>query len=112
MFHRLISICMPRPRITVLTDAHRRILRALARFEKNSEPGFIPGLASAAGLAGQNSLVPSLRIMERNGFVVMQGGGTKGRPRLVRLTAKGRHAAGLGGLPLLGAIPAGRLSEA
>ena len=49
--------------------------------------------------------------MVRGGFVVIQGGGVSGRSRLVQLTAKARQILGLGGLPLLGTIPAGPLSD-
>ncbi len=72
----------------------------------------MPDLVRELNLAGESSLAPTLRLMERNGYVTMQGGGAQGRSRLVRLTAKGRLALSLGGLPLLGSIPAGPLSEA
>ena len=64
------------------------------------------------GYAAESSLTATLRIMERNGFLVIQGGGEKGRSRVVRLTAKARFALGAGGIPLLGTIPAGPLQEA
>ena len=50
--------------------------------------------------------------MARNGFVKILCGGVRGRSRIVRLTPKGRYTLGLGGLPLLGSIPAGPLSDA
>lgn len=84
----------------------------MAHFEARREPAFVPDLVQALKLASESSLTPTLRVMERNGFIAVQGGGAKGRSRLVRLTAKGRHALALGGLPLLGSIPAGPLSEA
>ncbi len=72
----------------------------------------MPDLARVLGLAGESSLTPTLRILEREGFATMRGGGSKGRSRVVRLTARGRYAVALGGVPLLGSIPAGPLAEA
>ena len=103
---------MPFSFVTELSDSQRRIAKAVARFEQRQEPPFVPDLVKALGLAAESSLTPTLKIMERNGFVALRGGGSKGRSRLVHLTTKGRFALGLGGLPLLGSIPAGPLSEA
>jgi repressor LexA len=56
--------------------------------------------------------------MERGGFLLLAGGGGRGRQRLVQLSAKGRlqvNASSSGPgllLPLLGRIPAGPLEEA
>ena len=69
-------------------------------------------LVRRLGYAAESSLTATLRIMERNGFLVIQGGGEKGRSRVVRLTARGRFTLGASGIPLLGAIPAGPLEEA
>ena len=69
-------------------------------------------LVRRLGYAAESSLTATLRIMERNGFLVIQGGGEKGRSRVVRLTARGKFALGASGIPLLGAIPAGPLEEA
>lgn len=80
--------------------------------EKEGQPGFVPDLVRSLGYAGESSLTATLRIMEREGFVTIRGGGAKGRSRMVALTSKGRFALGAGGLPLLGSIPAGPLSEA
>ena len=80
--------------------------------EKEGQPGFVPDLVRTLGDAGESSLTATLRIMEREGFVTIRGGGAKGRSRMVALTSKGRFALGAGGLPLLGSIPAGPLAEA
>lgn len=72
----------------------------------------MPDLVRVLGLAGESSLGPTLLLMARNGYLTVKGGGAQGRSRVVRLTPKGRLALSLGGLPLLGSIPAGRLSEA
>lgn len=95
-----------------MTETQCRVARAVARTEERGEPGFVPDLAQALGLAGESSLTPTLAIMERNGILQMIGGGIRGRSRLVRLTPRGRYMLALGGLPLLGSIPAGPLSEA
>jgi repressor LexA len=109
---REISRPMSRATITSLSPTHLRIARAVARFERQQEPAFVPDLVRALGLAGESSLAPTLRLMARNGYLALQGGGAQGRSRLVRLTAKCRAALSLGGLPLLGSIPAGPLAEA
>ena len=103
---------MPRPASQDLTDAQVRIARTLADFERQERPGFVADLLKPLRLSAESSLAPTLQRMARNGFVEILGGGAQGRSRIVRLTAKGRHALGIGGLPLLGSIPAGPLSEA
>jgi repressor LexA len=97
---------------SLLSSAHRRIAKAVLSFEQREEPPFVSDLVRRLGYAAESSLTATLRIMERNGLVVIKGGGEKGRPRVVRLTAKARFAFGAGGIPLLGAIPAGPLEEA
>ncbi|PWT80559.1 MAG: hypothetical protein C5B58_11325 [Acidobacteria bacterium] len=62
-------------------------------------------------MAGDTSLSPTLRIMERNGFVKVHGGGIRGKRRVVTLTAQAKAALAIGGLPVLATIPAGPLSE-
>lgn len=69
-------------------------------------------LVRVLGLAGGSSLAPTLRIMQRNEFVTVGGGGAHGRDRLVKLTPKGRFAVAEGGLAVLGSIRAGPLEEA
>lgn len=103
---------MPRPICQNLTAAQQRVARTLADFERQERPGFVADLLKALRFAAESSLTPTLKKMARNGFVEILGAGVRGRSRVVRLTAKGRHALGIGGLPLLGVIPAGPLSEA
>jgi repressor LexA len=103
---------MSRPPLNALSAAQRRIARMMARFEKQERPPFVSDLVKALGLAAESSLTPTLRVMKRNRFIEILGGGAQGRSRLVRLTARGRLALGIGGLPLLGSIPAGPLREA
>jgi repressor LexA len=95
-----------------LTSAQLRIARAVAKFDREEMPAFVPDLVKALGLAAESSITPTLHIMERDGLLHVKGGGAKGRSRVVRLTVQGRYLAGLGGLPLLGSIMAGPLSEA
>jgi repressor LexA len=72
----------------------------------------VPELVSRLGYAAESSLTATLKIMEREGWLDIRGGGAKGRSRMVTLTSKGRFALGAGGLPVLGSIPAGPLAEA
>ena len=95
-----------------LSSAQLRIAKAIAKFDREQLPAFVPDLVEALGLAAESSLTATLRVMERDGLVEVKGGGAKGRSRVVGLTVRGRYLAGLGGLPLLGTIAAGPLSEA
>ena len=109
---------MARPISHSLSAAQRRVLEALASLEKKGAPGFVSALVNALGLKAESSLTQTLQRMERNGFLLLAGGGARGRQRLVQLSAKGRLQvnAPAGGtalfLPLLGRIPAGPLEEA
>jgi repressor LexA len=105
---------MARPRLESLSDTHRRIAEAVAAFEEEERPAFLPDLVRVLKLAQQSSLARSLQVMVRNGYVLLHGrseGGQR-RAKVVQLTAKCRQALGRGGLPLLGSIPAGHVSEA
>lgn len=102
---------MARPRSSVPTPAHSRILRAIARGLAGGFPPSVKDLADSLGLAGVTSVMPTLRIMERNGFVNISGGGERGRRRAVILTARGKAALSIGGLPVLGTVPAGPMRE-
>ena len=103
---------MARPISHDLTLVQQRVAQALADFARLERPALVTDLVKSLKLAGESSLTPTLQKMQRNGFVDVQRAGLQGRARVVRLTAKGRHALGIGGLPLLGVIPAGPLSEA
>jgi repressor LexA len=94
-----------------LTPAHRRVLDALGRLSEGHGYSTITDLVQALHLAGDTSLNATLKIMERNGFVDIHGGGKRGRRRTVCLTSRGKQSLGLGGLPLIGNIPAGPLAE-
>jgi repressor LexA len=95
-----------------LTSAQRRILETVARFADRGRPAFVPDVVKALGFAAESSLTPTLKILERKGLLVIDGGGAKGRSRVLRLTEAAARLFGGGGLPLLGSIPAGPLSEA
>lgn len=102
---------MARPLCSGLTNAHWRVLSTI---EHLLHKGFTPAVAEIAaslGMAGETSLTPTLRIMQRNGFVEIHGGGRRGKRRTVALTARAKTALGVGGLPVVGTIPAGPLSE-
>jgi repressor LexA len=98
--------------MALLTPVHRRIGLAILGFERRGEPAFGPSLVYELGYAAESSLTATLRIMQRNGILLIQGGGEKGRSRVATLTSKGRFALGGGGIPLVGSISAGPLSEA
>jgi repressor LexA len=95
---------------TSLSSAQRRILETVARFR--DRPAFVPDVVKELGFAAESSLTPTLKILERKGLLAIDGGGAKGRSRVLRLTAAAGRWVGRGGLPVLGSIPAGPLSEA
>lgn len=94
-----------------LTSAHRRILDALLRLSEGRGYSPISDLVEELHLARDTSINATLKIMERNGFVHIHGGGKRGRRRTVCLTTQGKQSLGLGGLPVLGHIPAGPLTD-
>ena len=95
-----------------LTSAQRRIAEAIAAAELKGQPAFAHELVVQLGLAGESSLTPTLKLMEQRGFIEIAGGGKQRAYRVLRLTKAGRQVLGIGGLPLLGNIPAGPLAEA
>ncbi len=103
---------MARPRSYTLSPTHRKIANEIAIIERTGFPALISDLVRKLKLAGSSSLTPTLRIMHRNGYIIISGGGSQGRDQLVRLSPKARLALGEGGIPVLGAIPAGPLNEA
>src|SRR5262249_23504887 len=107
-----INDIMARPRTSQLTTTHSRILSALAHCVKDRGHAFIGELVVELGLAGDTSLTPTLKIMQRNGFINIHGGGEGGRRRTITITAKGKAILGLDGLRVLGYIPAGPLAAA
>ena len=89
---------MSRPISTRLSDAQRRLLRAVGRLETCGDPAFVMDVVKALRLRGESSVTRTLNRMERNGFITLKGGG-RGRSRVVCLTSRGRLEAALGGVP-------------
>lgn len=103
---------MSRPQIVQLSHAQQRILTELCRWTISNGAASVTDLATSLNMAGASSIVRTLKVMERNGFVRILGGGIQGKRRTVVLTPKGQDAIGIGGVPVLGSIPAGPLAEA
>lgn len=98
---------------SALSKSHERIGRAIWQCHQKDMPAFVSDLVRALGYAAESSLSPTLRLMESKGLIKIEGGGAKGRSRVVALTSQGKRLLGAGGgLPLLGTIPAGPLTEA
>lgn len=98
---------------SALSKSHERIGRAIWQYQQREMPAFVSDLVRSLGYAAESSLSPTLRLMESKGLIRIEGGGAKGRSRVVTLTSLGRRCLGAGGgLPLLGTIPAGPLTEA
>ena len=123
---------MARPTSSSLSSAQRRVLDAVLKRERLQLPNFVSDLVAELSLRAESSLGPTLQRMARLGVILLQGGGARGRQRLVVATPKGRLLCGFSGknsadvtshtttagvpasvrlLPLLGTIPAGPLTE-
>jgi repressor LexA len=103
---------MPNHSPAALSAAQRRIIEAVAGAEAKGLPPLVPDLVRQLGLAGESSVTPTLKILQRAGFIEIHGGGRQRAYRFLRLSKKGRQALGVGGLPVLGRIAAGPLREA
>ena len=79
---------------SLLSPVHHRIAKAILDFEQRKEPSFVSDLVTKLGYAAESSLTATLRIMERNGFLVIQGGGERGRARVVTIDSEGAVCAG------------------
>jgi repressor LexA len=85
---------MARPTSSTLSLAQRRVLDAVLKRERLQLPNFVSDLVSELALKAESSLGPTLQRMARLGVVLIQGGGVKGRQRLVIATPKGRRLCG------------------
>ena len=70
---------MGRKPTTKLTVVHSRILQAIARYAAMGTHASLVELVNDLGLAGSTSLTPTLKVMKRNGFIEIHGGGKRGR---------------------------------
>lgn len=93
-----------------LSKRHIDILQRIGDCWQQGGFPVVRELAQQMGLAGESSLTPTLQRLEKLGYVEIQGG-VRGKSRVITLTSLGK-AATHSGIPLLGQIPAGPLSEA
>lgn len=94
-----------------LTARQSQILHMVSDFLQEGRLPSAIRLSEELGLAGESSVTPILKALEKKGYLDIQGG-IKGRPRQLSLTPKGKQAVHKPGLPILGSIPAGPLREA
>lgn len=94
-----------------LSSRQREILVKIADYLKDGVPPSAARLAAEFGLAGESSVTPILKALEKKGYLQIEAG-VKGRQRTLRLTPKAKQAIGPNGVPLLGNIAAGPLHEA
>jgi SOS-response transcriptional repressor LexA len=87
------------------------LLQLIARCWEEGHAPVVSELARRLGLAGQSSVTPTLESLRAKGYIEVRGG-VRGRQRQIVLTARGKVATQRPGLPLLGCITAGPLSEA
>ena len=94
-----------------LSKRQNELLQLLAQQWQEGAVPAVSELARAMGLAGQSSVTPILEALRTKGYIEIRGG-VRGRQRVLTLTAKGKVQTQKPGLPLLGCITAGPLSEA
>jgi repressor LexA len=94
-----------------LPPAQQRTWKAI--LERARRDGRIPEPATLAEAFGLHltTIIQHLRALETKGLLEIESRGV-GRSPVIRFTPHGRALAGLNGLPVLGSIPAGPLSEA
>ncbi len=103
---------MSRPITTEPTETHIKVLRTIATMIKNGCLPTIAELCATLSLKGASSINRTLSLMQRLGLIEYDGGGKRGKRKVVKLTSAGKTASGQLGIPLLGAINAGPLEEA
>lgn len=98
-----------------LSSRQLEIIGAVWKLQQQTVVVTVPDLVAHLGLAGESSLIESLASIERKGYLTIVRMG-RGQSRLVELTSLGLSAVPGGllaqGLPVLGTIPAGSLTEA
>ena len=95
----------------LLTTRQREILQVIAGYLESGTPPSAAQLAEELGLAGESSVTPALKALEKKGYLSIQAG-VRGRQRALQLTPRGRQELKQPGIPLVGSIPAGPLKEA
>lgn len=93
------------------TARQRELLLKIAFYLESGTPPSAAQLAKDLGLAGESSVSPMLKALEKKGYLLIQAG-VRGRQRSLQLTPSARAELKQPGIPLLGSIPAGPLKEA
>ena len=97
--------------MNTLTTRQEQLLNLVADCWREGFAPVVAELAQRLGLAGQSSVTPTLESLQRKGFIEIHGG-VRGRQRQIVLTARGKVQTHAQGLPVVGCIMAGPLSEA
>jgi repressor LexA len=97
--------------MNTLTARQEQLLNLVADCWREGFAPVVAELAQRLGLAGQSSITPTLETLERKGFIEIHGG-VRGRQRQILLTTRGKIQTRAAGLPVVGCIMAGPLSEA
>ena len=99
-----------------LSDKRLRLLGLIGRYQRSGQFPLVRELAADLGLAGESSLRSMLKSLVQHHYITKHGGGHERRQCVYTLTAKGESvvpgATGPLRIPVLGASPAGPLSEA
>jgi repressor LexA len=94
-----------------LAPRQREVLLKIAFYLESGIPPSAAQLAEDLGLAGESSVTPVLKALEKKGYLLI-GAGVRGRQRSLQLTPRAQAELKQPGIPLLGTIPAGPLKEA
>lgn len=94
-----------------LSQRQNELLQLIAESWREGFAPVVSELAARLGLAGQSSVTPTLESLRDKGYIEIHGG-VRGRQRQILLTARGKIQTQALGLPVVGCIMAGPLSEA
>ena len=96
--------------MSTLTKRQTELLERIARCWQDGVAPVVSELARDMKYAGQSSVTPMLESLQRKGLIEVLGG-TRGRQRQILLTPQGKALTQSPGLPIVGFIAAGPLSE-
>jgi repressor LexA len=98
---------MARPVETELTKRQKQILAAIYKVGQGSGV-LLADLVRALKAPRETSVVPTVERIAARGYLEITGGGSKGKPRVLELTARARAELGvLPGVPRIGIVAAG-----
>lgn len=94
-----------------LTPRQRQIVEEVVTRQRAGAVPVMRELTTALAVE-RTGLNDSLERLRLKGYIEIEGGGRRGRNRVIRATDKARATVPAGGIPVLGCIPAGQVAPA